>query len=210
MNKFIINKGTNNSAFNASFNPENWEKILKIAHSSVIEGYEDAKMITEKYLSIFADGTLASTLLNKAIIVKFMEKVARDQNWNKRLKFFRAQRMILCLVDRKFFICFKALGKDGVIEGMQTKRFADMLMNGQISLNRTVRAELAKLSLDKMPPILFVGYVRSQNSIAEIKFQHYFGGGLAFDFEFKQGATLGKSMFESKDNGEAGRDSAAV
>lgn len=209
-NIFFYTKGTYNSPFGANFTPQKWVEILKIAHLSVLEGYKEAKGIAKANPSIFADGTLSSTLLNKAIIVAFMEKTYGEHNWKNRLKFFRAQRMIYCLVDREFFICFKAVGKEGLIEGMNTKRFADMLMDGQISLNKTMQEELAKLSLAKMPPLLFVGFTKSQNSIADIKFQHYYGGGLSFDFEFQPGVILGQSKFNSKNNGESGSDSVAV
>ncbi len=207
---FSYTKGTHNSPFGANFDPEKWVEILKTAHLSVLEGYKDAKRIAEANSHIFADGTLSSTLLNKAIIAEFIGKAKSDPIWKNRLKFFRAQRMIFCLVDRKFFICFKALGKEGLIEGMNTKRFADMLKDGQISLNKSMRAELAALSLEKVPPLLFVGFVKTQNSIADVRFQHYYGGGLDFVFQFQPGALLGKSKFNSKNNGESGIDSVAV
>ena len=98
-----------NNCFFANFNPKEWEEILDIAYSSVVEGNARAHNIILCDPKVFEDATLCSTALNKAIIQEFKEQVGINPIWKKRIRRFKSNRMIYYLVDRDFFICFKAL-----------------------------------------------------------------------------------------------------
>lgn len=197
-NIFSKYKCTKKSTFGANFNEYKWEELLRLAHLSIIAGNSRALKIALADFDIFEDGTLNTTLLNKAVIAEFKKLVKINHKWNKKVRFFKSNRMVYCLVDREFFICFKALGKDGVIEGMDTKRFDDTIMGTDFSLNQKVLKELSKLSLTGIPPILFVGFSTEGQSISDVRFQYYFERELSLDFSFAQGAISKKSKFETR------------
>lgn len=195
-----MHKCTKKSTFGASFDEDKWVDILKTSYSSVIAGNSRALKIALADFDIFEDGTLNTTLLNKAIIAEFKKLVKVNQEWKKRVRFFKSNRMTYCLIDREFFICFKALGKDGVIEGMDTKRFDNTIMGAEFSLNQEMLKELSKLSLTTIPPILFIGFRHEGQSISDVRFQYYFERELSLDFTFAQGAISEKSKFRRKNN----------
>ena len=198
--RFSSYESTNKNAFSASFNPEKWVDILKIAHLSVLEGLSKTSEIVLRDADIFEDGSLSSLLLNKAIIADFKSRVRASHMWNKRIRFFKSNRMTYCLVDREFFICFKALGKEGIIEGMDTMRFADTMNGVDFSLNQEVHQELSKLAIKGIPPVLFVGFKKDRQSISEVRFHHYCDNEIALDIVLAQGALSSGSKFKSKNN----------
>lgn len=198
--RFSSYESTNKNAFSASFNPEKWAGILKIAHLAVLEGLSKTSEIVQRDTDVFEDGSLSSLLLNKAIIAVFKSKVRASHVWNKRVRFFKSNRMIYCLVDREFFICFKALGKKGIIEGMDTMRFANTMNGIDFSLNREIHQELSKLAIKGIPPVLFVGFKKDRQSISEVRFHHYCDNEIALDVVLAQGALSGGSNFKPKNN----------
>ena len=207
---FSVHKCTYKNTFSANFDPEKWVDILKIAHLSVLGGLSKTSEIIKIDSVIFEDDSLSSLLLNKAIIADFRQRVKASHIWNKRVRFFKSNRMIYCLVDREFFICFKALGNEGIIEGMDTKRFADTMKGVDFSLNKEVHQELSRLAIKGIPPILFVGFKKDRQSISEVHFQHYCDNEVALDVVLAQGALSGGSNFKPKNNRASDSDDESV
>lgn len=188
-----------NSSFFANFAPKKWEKILNIAYSSVVEGNVRAHNIMLSDPKVFEDATLCSTTLNKAIIQEFKEQVGINHIWNKRIRYFKSNRMIYNLVDRDFFICFKALGEENMIEGTNSNRFSNTIKGVDFSLNQKVLKELSKLGVKGIPPILFVTFKRERGSILEVRFQHYVEGFPVIDFTLNEISTS-KTIQKQSDN----------
>lgn len=206
-NKLNARQSYNNSSFVASFDPKKWEKILEIAYSSVVEGNNRALNIIWLDPKVFQDATLCSTTLNKSIIEEFKEQVSRDHNWNKRVRSFKSNRMIYNLIDRDFFICFKAIGKDDVIEGLpDSSRFEDTINGVDFSLNKEVLEQLSKLGVKGIPPILFVGFKRDGESILEVRFQHYVNGLPVIDFAFNEISQYSRSKAEKNNKNSSNDD----
>ena len=193
-----------NSSFYTNFNPKKWKGILDIAYSSVVEGNARAHNIMLSDPKVFEDATLYSTALNKAIIQEFKEQVGINPIWKKRIRRFKSNRMIYYIVDRNFFICFKALGEENTIEGTNSNRFNNTIKGVDFSLNQEVLKELSKLGVKGIPPLLFVTFKRGGESILEIRFQHYVEGFPVIDFTLNEISTSKTKQKQSNNNFDGG------
>ncbi|WP_394666418.1 hypothetical protein [uncultured Chryseobacterium sp.] len=183
---FYLNKSTLLSGYLANFQPKNYEDILEIAYESVIAGNAKVNSIIERDSTLFGKNTLKSLLLNNAIIDLFRSKILANEKTKHRVKFFETFRMTFALVDNKFFLCFKALGKENTIEGMKTKRFEDIREGNPFTMSKKMYNELKTLNLtDDLPPILFVCFRKSTDYIDFINLQHYFDGDVSLEFKMK-------------------------
>ena len=178
----MFNKGIQNNAFVQGFDPKSWSELFEIAHDAVMAGNIEAWNIIENNEFFPKDKTLISDLVNKTIINVFTKKIKSSIKWSGRTSIFTSYRMVYMLVDRKFFICFKALGKKGIIEGMKTKRFDDTIYGRPFSISKSMMQELQKLNLTDIPPLLFVGFDRNEKLINKILFQHYYNRKVSFEF----------------------------
>lgn len=191
-------KNTHLFGYLASFKPETYKDILEIAHQSVIEGSSKVVKLVKTEPNLFGRRTLKSILLNNAIIDIFRTMILANEKTKHRVNFFETYRMTFALVDNSFFLCFKALGKENLIEGMKTKRFEDIIEGKPFTMSKQMRAELAKLNLTSFPPILFVGFKKTNDFV---NLQHYFEGDLALEFGIRQQiSTDSKTKFKPKDN----------
>lgn len=182
---FFLNKNTLLSGYLANFKTENYEDILEIAYKSVIEGNAKVSSIVKRDPTLFSKNTLKSLLLNNAMIDIFKTTILANEKTKHRVKFFETFRMTFALVDDKFFLCFKALGKENVIEGMKTKRFVDIIQGKPFTMSKKMDAELKKLNLKSLPPILFVGFKKTTDYIDFINLQYYFEGDVSLEFKMR-------------------------
>jgi len=189
---FSVNKSTLLSGYLANFNPEIFEDILEIAYESVIAGNEKVSNIVKSEPTLFSKNTLKSLLLNNAMIDIFKTRILTNEKTKHRVKFFETFRMTFALVDNKFFLCFKALGKENVIEGMKTKRFEDIIKGKPFSMSQKMSKEISKLNLTDLPPILFVGFKKTTDFIDFINLQYYFDEKIALEVTMRNAATSNK------------------
>lgn len=178
---FSVNKSTLLSGYLANFNPEIFEDILEIAYESVIAGNEKVNNLVKSEPTLFSKNTLKSLLLNNAMIDIFKTRILTNEKTKHRVKFFETFRMTFALVDNKFFLCFKALGKENVIEGMKTKRFEDIIKGKPFSMSKKMSKEISKLNLQSLPPILFIGFKKTTDFIDFINLQYYFDERIALE-----------------------------
>ncbi|WP_288377614.1 hypothetical protein [uncultured Chryseobacterium sp.] len=178
---FSVNKSTLLSGYLANFNPEIFEDILEIAYESVIAGNEKVNNLVKSEPTLFSKNTLKSLLLNNAMIDIFKTRILTNEKTKHRVKFFETFRMTFALVDNKFFLCFKALGKENVIEGMKTKRFEDIIKGKPFSMSKKMSKEISKLNLQGLPPILFIGFKKTTDFIDFINLQYYFDERIALE-----------------------------
>lgn len=183
---FFLNKNTLLSGYLANFNPEICKDILEIAYESVIEGNAKVRRLVKIEPTLFGKNTLKSLLLNNAMIDLFRLKILTSEKTKHRVKFFETFRMTFALVDNKFFLCFKALGKEDIIEGMKTKRFEDIIQGKPFSMSKKMNAELTKLNLKGLPPILFIGFKKTTDYIDFINLQYYFDGDVSLEIKMRE------------------------
>ncbi|WP_336716439.1 hypothetical protein [Chryseobacterium mucoviscidosis] len=188
MNKlfFLEIKNTLFSGYLANFNPEIYKDILEFAYQSVIEGNAKVSNLVKQEPTLFSRNTLKSLLLNNAIIDNFRTKITTSEKTKHRVKFFETFRMTFALVDDKFFLCFKALGKENSIEGMKTKRFEDIIKGRPFTMSKKMNAELNKLNLKDIPPILFVGFKKTTDFIDFVNLQYYFNEVVALEYGMRE------------------------
>lgn len=179
-------KNTLLGGYLANFNPEIYKDILEFAYQSVIEGNAKVSNLVKQEPTLFSRNTLKSLLLNNAIIDNFSTKITTSEKTKHRVKFYETFRMTFALVDEKFFLCFKALGKENSIEGMKTKRFEDIIEGKPFSMSKKMNAELNKLNLKGIPPILFIGFKKTTDFIDFINLQYYFGGEIALEYGMRE------------------------
>lgn len=179
-------KNTLLGGYLANFNPEIYKYILEFAYQSVIEGNAKVSNLVKQEPTLFSRNTLKSLLLNNAIIDNFSTKITTSEKTKHRVKFYETFRMTFALVDEKFFLCFKALGKENSIEGMKTKRFEDIIEGKPFSMSKKMNAELNKLNLKGIPPILFIGFKKTTDFIDFINLQYYFGGEIALEYGMRE------------------------
>lgn len=184
MNKifYLEIKNTLLSGYLPNFNPEIYADILEFAYQSVIEGNAKVSNLVKQESTLFSRNTLKSLLLNNAIIDNFKTKITTSEKTKHRVKFFETFRMTFALVDNKFFLCFKALGKENTIEGMKTKRFEDIIEGKPFTMSKKMNAELSELNLTGLPPILFIGFKKTTDFIDFVNLQHYFDGDVALEY----------------------------
>lgn len=205
---FCKRKDTLLRGYLASFKPETCKDILEIANQSVIEGNSKIVKLEQSEPNLFGRRTLKSILLNNAIIDIFRTKVLANEKTKHRVKFFETYRMTFALVDNSFFLCFKALGKENLIEGMKTKRFEDIIEGKPFAMSKRMRAELSKLNLKSFPPILFVGFKKANAYIDFVNLQHYFEGNLALEYGIRYHADeSSNSKFKPKNKDSEGESS---
>ncbi|REC64354.1 hypothetical protein DRF65_01920 [Chryseobacterium pennae] len=189
---FSINKSTLLSGYLANFNPEIYEDILEIAYESVIAGNEKVSKLIKSEPTLFSKNTLKSLLLNNAMIDIFRTRILTSEKTKHRVKFFETFRMTFALVDNKFFLCFKALGKENVIEGMKTKRFEDIIKGKPFTMSKKMNKEISKLNLTSLPPIVFVGFKKTTDFIDFINLQYYFDEKIALEVTMRNAVTSTK------------------
>jgi len=189
---FSVNKSTLLSGYLANFNPEIFEDILEIAYESVIAGNEKVSNLVKSEPTLFSKNTLKSLLLNNAMIDIFRTRILTNEKTKHRVKFFETFRMTFALVDNKFFLCFKALGKENVIEGMKTKRFEDIIKGKPFTMSQKMSKEISKLNLTDLPPILFVGFKKTTDFIDFINLQYYFDEKIALEVTMRNAVTSNK------------------
>lgn len=203
----ILNKNTLFSGYLANFKPEIYKDILEFAYQSVMEGNAKVSKLVKQEPTLFSRNTLKSLLLNNAIIDNFRTKITTSEKTKHRVKFFETFRMTFALVDNKFFLCFKALGKENTIEGMKTKRFEDIIEGKPFSMSKKMNAELNKLNLKGLPPILFVGFKKTTDFIDFINLQYYFGGEIALEYGMREEAISNpKNIINPKPNNNLDND----
>ena len=115
--------------------------------------------------------------------------------------------MTFALVDNKFFLCFKALGKENTIEGMKTKRFEDIIKGKPFTMSKKMNAELSKLNLTGLPPILFIGFKKTTDYIDFVNLQHYFDGDVALEYGIRvEVISNSKNIINPKPNNNLDND----
>jgi|GEM_PF-5576657 len=209
MNKlfFLEIKNTLFSGYLANFNPEIYKDILEFAYQSVIEGNAKVSSLIKSEPTLFSRNTLKSLLLNNAIIDNFRTKITTSEKTKHRVKFFETFRMTFALVDNKYFLCFKALGKENTIEGMKTKRFEDIIKGKPFTMSKKMNAELNKLSLTGLPPILFIGFKKTTDFIDFVNLQHYFDEDIALEYGMREEAISNqKIIIKPKPNNNLDND----
>ena len=179
-------KNTLLGGYLANFKPEIYKDILEFAYQSVIEGNAKVSNLVKQEPTLFSRNTLKSLLLNNAIIDNFRTKITTSEKTKHRVKFFETFRMTFALVDDKFFLCFKALGKENSIEGMKTKRFEDIIKGRPFTMSKKMNAELNKLNLKGIPPILFIGFKKTTDFIDFVNLQYYFNEFVALEYGMRE------------------------
>ena len=209
MNKifYLEIKNTLLSGYLPNFNPEIYADILEFAYQSVIEGNTKVSNLVKQESTLFSRNTLKSLLLNNAIIDNFRTKITTSEKTKHRVKFFETFRMTFALVDNKFFLCFKALGKENTIEGMKTKRFEDIIKGKPFTMSKKMNAELSKLNLTGLPPILFIGFKKTTDYIDFVNLQHYFDGDVALEYGIRvEVISNSKNIINPKPNNNLDND----
>lgn len=205
--KFSKCKNTLLGGYLANFNPEICHDILEFAYQSVIEGNTKVSDLIKREPTLFSRNTLKSLLLNNAMIDIFRTKITTSEKTKHRVKFFETFRMTFALVDNKFFLCFKALGKENTIEGMKTKRFEDIIQGKPFSMSKKMNAELNKLNLKGLPPILFIGFKKTTDFIDFINLQYYFNGEVALEYGMREEViSISKDIIKPKTNNKDNDD----
>lgn len=200
-------KNTLLGGYLANFNPVIYKDILEFAYQSVIEGNAKVSNLVKQEPTLFSRNTLKSLLLNNAIIDNFRTKITTSEKTKHRVRFFETFRMTFALVDDKFFLCFKALGKENSIEGMKTKRFEDIIKGKPFTMSKKMNAELNKLNLKGIPPILFVGFKKTTDFIDFVNLQYYFNEVVALEFGMREEAiSTPKNIINPKPNNNLDND----
>lgn len=181
MNQNYDFKGTDNGSFGQQFDPKNYVKILNAAYNAVLQGAMYFKQLSSVN-RIFEDKSLNSRALNVSIVEAFKSELEKDEAIKHRLRLFQPDKQYYFLVDRKFFLCFKQMGKNGVIQNMITKRHGNILAGNDFRLKATIRAELSKLGIVGTPPVIFVVFDREGSGIVDIVFHNYYAGEVAMRF----------------------------
>jgi len=203
MNKifFLKSKNTLLSGYLANFNPENFNDILETAYTAVNEGNAKVRNLVKQEPTLFSRNTLKSLLLNNAMIEIFKTKILTSEKTKHRVKFFETFRMTFALVDDKFFLCFKALGKENTIEGMNTKRFVDIIKGEPFTMSKKMAKELSELNLKGIPPILFIGFKKTSDFIDFTNLQYYFNGNVSLEYGIrKETISNSKDIVKPKNN----------
>lgn len=186
----------------ANFKCENYQDILEIAYKSVFDGSAKLRRFNISESFIFSDRTLQSDFLNKAILNEFIKNIKTNEKTKHRVKFFTTYRMTYALIDRSFFICIKALGKENMIEGMKTARFENTIQGRTFSVSKQMTKELQGLNLTTIPPVMFVGFKREGDIINLINLQYYNGGEVALEYKMiMQNESINlEDKFKSRNN----------
>ncbi|KPH11847.1 hypothetical protein [Chryseobacterium sp. ERMR1:04] len=199
--KFSECKNTLLGGYLANFKPEIYKDILEAAYESALEGNTKVSNLVKREPTLFSKNTLKSLLLNNAMIDIFRTKILTSEKTKHRVKFFETYRMTFALVDDKFFLCFKALGKENTIEGMKTKRFEDIIQGKPFSISKKMNQELSKLSLKGLPPIIFVGFKKTTDYIDFINLQYYSEGNISLEYGIREEYTsTSKDRIKPKNN----------
>lgn len=170
----------NKNAFDKEITREKYRNFIKIANDAVLEGYARASQyINRNSLEFFNKRHEAETKL-AMIIADFYSKVSSDFKTFDMIKKFSTYNMTYFLLDNKALICFKAMDKKGKINNALTDRYEDTLAGNDISLNKGVRAELAKRGIHHQPPIFYVGYQPIENGGISVKMVRYEDNEAAF------------------------------